>query len=138
MNCKASWFRRAAVLAIWTAAVPAFAQKDLVKWSLALDPPAAAPGAAVLGKLEAHVDPGWHMYSFTPVKGANIPTTIKVDSAAVADFKLLQPPPKRALDPSFNKELETYEGTVVFLVRLQIKKDAAAGPAEITLRPRYQ
>src|SRR5947208_16464924 len=82
-----------------------FAQKDLVKWSLTLDPAAAAPGATVLGKLEARVDPGWHMYSLTPVKGANIPTTVKVDGAAVAGFKVLQPAPKRALDPSFNKEL---------------------------------
>jgi thiol:disulfide interchange protein DsbD len=138
MNCKASWFRRAVLLAICAATAPAFAQKDLVKWSLTLDPAVAAPGVTVLAKLEARVDPGWHMYSFTPVKGANIPTTLKVDSAVVADHKVLQPPPKRALDPSFNKELETYEGTVVFLVQLQIKKDAPAGPAEIALRPRYQ
>jgi thiol:disulfide interchange protein DsbD len=78
------------------------------------------------------------MYSFTPVKNANIPSTLKLDGAAIAEFKLLQPTPKRALDPSFNKELESYEGTVVFLVRLQLKKDAAAGPSQVTLRPRYQ
>src|SRR5262252_9555034 len=138
MNCRASWFRRTVALALWAAGIPACAQKDLVKWSLTLDPTATPPGATVLGKLEARVDPGWHMYSFTPVKGANIPTTLKVDSAFVADYKVLQPPPKRALDPSFNKELETYEGAVAFLVRLQIKKDAPAGPAEIALRPRYQ
>src|SRR5215831_12446146 len=140
MNCKASWFRRPGTvfLALLAASVPAFAQKDLVKWSLTIDPPVAAPGATVLAKLEGRVDPGWHMYSFTPVKGANIPTALKVDSAVVADYKVLQPPPKRALDPSFNKELETYEGAVAFLVRLQIKKDAPAGPAEIALRPRYQ
>jgi DsbC/DsbD-like thiol-disulfide interchange protein len=104
---------------------------------LTLDPPSAAPGATVLGRLEARVDPGWHMYSFTPVKNANIPSTLKLDGAAIEEFKLLQPAPKRALDPSFNKELESYEGTVVFLVRLQLKKDAAE-PAEITLKPRYQ
>src|SRR5262245_6694772 len=103
MSCKASWFRRTVFVALW-AALPAFAQKDLVKWSLAFDPPSAPPGAAVIGKLEARVDPGWHMYSFTPVKGANIPTTLKIESPAVAEFKVLQPPPKRALDPSFNKE----------------------------------
>src|SRR5204862_4651518 len=55
-----------------------------------------------------------------------------------ADFKGFHPPPKRALDPIFNKQLETYEGTAVFLVRLQLKKDAPAGPAEIVLEPRYQ
>src|SRR5690242_18797814 len=139
MNCKASWFRRVLFLTLWAAMVPAFAQKDLVKWSLTLDPQSVAPGATVLARLEAHVDPGWHMYSFTPVKNANIPSTLKLgETPAIADFKLLQPTPKRALDPSFNKELETYEGAVVFLVRLQVKKDAAAGPVEIALKPRYQ
>src|SRR5437868_5122174 len=140
MNCKASWFSWHVVfLVLWAATVPAFAQKDLVKWSLTLDPPSAAPGATVLGKLEARVDPGWHMYSFTPVKGANIPSTLKLgETPAIGEFKLLQPAPKRALDPNFNKELETYEGTVLFLVRLQVKKDAPAGPAEIALKPRYQ
>jgi len=134
-----SWLRRTALITLLAATVPAFAQKDLVKWSLTLEPATAAPGATVIGKLEARVDPGWHMYSFTPVKGANIPSTLKLgDTPAVGEFKLLQPSPRRALDPNFNKELETYEGTVVFLVRLQVKKDAAAGPVEIALKPRYQ
>src|SRR5690242_8417418 len=110
MNCKASWFRRTCLLALWAATVPAFAQKDLVKWSLTLDPPAAAPGSTILGKLEARIDPGWHMYSFTPVKGANIPSTLKLDdNPAVSQFKVFQPAPRRALDPNFNKTLETYE-----------------------------
>src|SRR5262245_44147604 len=135
---RASGFACAALLLVTLFSSTCFAQKDLVKWSLTLDPPSAAPGGTVVGKLEARIEPGWHMYSFTPVKGANIPTTLKVDSPAVAEFKVLQPAPKRALDPSFNKELETYEGTAVFLVRMQLKKDAAAGPVEITLKPRYQ
>ena len=139
MNCKASWSRRALVLALWAATGCAFAQKDLVKWSLTLDPSAAAPGSTVTGKLEARIDPGWHMYSFTPVKGANIPSTLKLaENAAVDGFKLLQPAPKRALDPNFEKQTETYEGAPVFLVRLQVKKDAAAGAAELELQPRYQ
>jgi thiol:disulfide interchange protein DsbD len=118
---------------------PAFAQKDLVKWSLTLDPSTAPPGSTITGKLEARIDPGWHMYSFTPVKGANIPSTLKVsETSPVSEFKLLQPAPKRAVDPNFDKQTETYEGTVVFLVRMQVKKDAAAGPVEIELQPRYQ
>src|SRR6476660_1503156 len=114
MSCKALWFKLT-LLGLFAAGT-AFAQKDLVKWSLTLDPATAAPGATVLGRLEARVDPGWHMYSFTPVKGANIPTTLKLgDTPAIAEYKVFQPTPKRALDPSFNQVLETYEGTAVFL-----------------------
>jgi thiol:disulfide interchange protein DsbD len=126
------------VLALCVAGT-AFPQKDLVKWQLTWEPATAAPGATVLGKLEARIDPGWHMYSLTPVKGANIPTTIKLaDAPAVESYKVFQPEPRRAQDPSFNKVLETYEGSAVFLVQLQLKKDAAAGQTELTLKPRYQ
>ena len=93
------------LLVLWAASAPAFAQKDLVKWSLTLDPPSAAPGATVLGRLEARVDPGWHMYSFTPVKNANIPSTLKLDGAVIQDFKLLQPTPKRALDEATAEQI---------------------------------
>jgi len=50
----------------------------------------------------------------------------------------MQPPPKRAFDPNFNAETETYEGDVVFLVELQLKKDAPAGPAELKVSGQYQ
>jgi thiol:disulfide interchange protein len=121
------------------ASTTAFAQKDLVKWSLAIDPATAAPGSIVTGLLEARIDPGWHMYSFTPVTGANIPSTLKLGENPAADkFQILQPAPKRAVDPNFEKTTETYEGTVFFLVRLHVKQDAPAGATEIHLRPRYQ
>src|SRR5512132_2692689 len=124
MRCKASWFNRTILLVLFAGGA-AFAQKDLVKWQLTLEPATAAPGSTVLGRLEARIDPGWHMYSLTPVKGANIPTTIKVaDTQAVSGLKVFQPQPKRAQDPSFNKVLETYEGSAVFLVQLELKKDA--------------
>jgi thiol:disulfide interchange protein len=123
-------------------AFPAWAQQDLknlVKWTLALQPSTAAPGATVEGRLQARVEPGWHMYSFTPITGANIPSTLKLaDNPAIENFQLFQPAPKRAVDPTWEKTTETYEGAVTFLVRLQLKKDAAAGPAEVTLQPRYQ
>ena len=130
------------LLTLMLAALPAAAQQDLknlVKWSLTLEPASAAPGATVLGHLSAQIEPGWHMYSFTPVTGANIPTTLTpAGNSVVGGFQILQPPPKRAVDPNFEKATETYEGSVTFLVKLEIKKDAAAGAAEITLRPRYQ
>ena len=93
----------------------------------------------MLGRLEARIDPGWHLYSFTPVKGANVPSTLKIaDNAVVQGFRLLQPVPNRAMDPNFKVTTETYEGAVTFLVEVEVKKDAPAGPAQIALLPRYQ
>ena len=108
-----------------------------VQWKLTLDQ-SAAPGATVLGHLEATVDPEWHMYSLTTPPGP-IPTTIKTDNSPSVDrFTIFEPPPIRKFDPSFNTDTETYEGTQTFLARIQLKKDLQPGPVTITFVPRYQ
>ena len=40
---------------------------------------------------------------------------------------MFESPPKKAYDPNFQLETETYEGSAVFLLELQLKPDAAAG-----------
>ena len=87
-----------------------------VQWKLTLDQ-SAAPGATVLGHLEATVDPEWHMYSLTTPPGP-IPTTITIDSSQAVDkFTIFEPPPIRKFDPNFNVDTETYEGSQTFLAR---------------------
>src|SRR6202034_2790298 len=109
-----------------------------VQWKLTFDQASAAPGATVLGRLEATVEPEWHMYSLTTPPGP-IPTTItSKDSAAVEKFTIFEPPPLRKFDPNFNADTETYEGGQTFLVRIQLKKDLQPGPVTLTFVPRYQ
>ena len=105
---------------------------------MAIEQQASKPGGTVLAKLVATIDPGWHMYSPTTPPGP-IPTTFKiVDSSAVESVFIFQPTPTRKFDPNFNAETETFEGTQTFYARFHLKKDAAAGPVEIALEPRYQ
>ena len=115
----------------------AFAQDpkfNHVQWKLTLEPASAAPGATVLGRLEATVDPEWHMYSLTTPPGP-IPTTIvSKDSPAVARFTIFEPPAVRKFDPSFNTDTETYEGSQVFFARIELKKDLQPGPVTISFR----
>ncbi len=122
------------------AAGAGFAEKlDPAKWSLELQPAAAVPGSKVLARLEAKIEPGWHLYSLTTPAGGPIPTTIRVaDNAAIERFRVFEPKPKRALDPNFNLETETYEGEPAFLIEIETKKDAASGPAEMVAEVRYQ
>ena len=113
-----------------------------VQWKLTLEPASAAPGATVLGRLEATVDPEWHMYSLTTPPGP-IPTTIvSKDSPAgtspIAKFTIFEPPAIRKFDPSFNTDTETYEGSQVFFARIELKKDLQPGPVTISFVPRYQ
>ncbi len=117
-------------------AFTAFAQ-DQVKWDLALDPATAPPGAVVLARMTGHIDAGWHIYSMSTA--AAIPTTLQLaPNSIIESYRVLQPAPKRAFDPTANAETETYEQAVAFLVELHLKKDAAPGPAELTVTARYQ
>jgi thiol:disulfide interchange protein len=124
-------------VALWVV-LPAFAQApNQVKWSLTLEPTSAAPGSKVLAHLEGAIDAGWHVYSMTTA-GA-IPTTIKVaPNAAMEKLRVFQAPPKKVLDQTFNLETETYEGAARFVMELQLKPDAAAGPSEVSVEVRYQ
>src|SRR5436305_7047522 len=76
---------------------PAFAQATAekfnhVQWMATAEPSEAAPGGTVLVRLEANVEPEWHMYSLTTPPGP-IPTTIRlVDGAAVDNVTYFEPP----------------------------------------------
>jgi thiol:disulfide interchange protein DsbD len=118
--------------------LPALAQgPNNVKWSLSLEPASAAPGSKVLARLDGRIDPGWHLYSMSSA-GA-IPTTIKVvPNAAVEKVRVFQAPPKKAYDPTFQLDTETYEGSAVFLLELKLKPDAVAGASEVSAEVRFQ
>ena len=108
-----------------------------VNWLLSLEPATTSPGSKVVARLEGRIDPGWHLYSMTTA--AAIPTTVKVAAnSAVDKVRVFQAPPKRAYDPNFQMDTETYEGSAVFLLELQLKPDAAAGASEVSAEVRYQ
>jgi thiol:disulfide interchange protein len=117
----------------------AFAQRlDPVSWSLKLDQAAAAPGSRVPARLAARIDPGWHLYSLSTPPGP-IPTTLKLqDNPATGGFQVYQPKPTVALDPNFKVNTETFENEVVFLLVIELKSDAPAGPVDLEAQIRYQ
>jgi thiol:disulfide interchange protein DsbD len=117
-------------------ALPTFAQNQ-VSWRLSLDPTSAPPGAKVLARMTGQIEQGWHIYSMSTASA--IPTTIQLaPNPVVEKYRVLQPKPKRAFDPTADAETETYDREVGFLVELQLKKDAPPGAAELTVTARYQ
>jgi thiol:disulfide interchange protein len=128
---------KSAILGLFLAASALYAQDQHVTWKLSVEPPSAGPGSTVLLRMAGHIEEGWHLYSMsTP---AAIPTKIQLaPNPAVESYRALQPAPKRAFDANFNSDTETYEGDVAFLLEVHLKKDAAAGPAELALSARYQ
>src|SRR5713226_5040248 len=100
------------------------AKPDPVKWSLRLEPDAAAPGQKILGRLTATIEPGWHFYSLTTPK-PTIPTTVALAaSPVVAKWVVWAPAPKRAYDPYFKQETESYEKAAEILVEIETASGA--------------
>ena len=109
-----------------------------VNWTVQFSPDKAAPGAHVLARMHAKIDPGWHLYSLS-TPPPPIATSISLgDGSVVSIARTLQPVPVSKFDPNFNAKTETFEGDVELLVDLQVRKDAPAGNTSVTLRPRYQ
>jgi len=121
-------------------ALPMVAQrKDPVQWKLELVPASAAPGGTVLGKFTATIEPGWHLYAPTVPSGGPQPSTITLlDPAAAWLKKLHEPKPEVKYDPNFKIDVQSYAGSVTFLLEIAVPADAAAGKVEITAQGRYQ
>jgi thiol:disulfide interchange protein len=118
---------------------PVFAAQDPVQWTLTLDTASAPPGGSVLARFTGKIDPGWHLYSATTPKGGPNPTTIGLaDNPSVSKFQVYQAKPERKFDPNFQLDTETFQNEVSFLIRIDLKKEAAAGPLDVTANARYQ
>jgi thiol:disulfide interchange protein len=114
------------------------APQDPVQWKLTFDSQSAPPGSKILGHLSARIEPGWHLYSLTTPRPPIATTAGLADNPAVASFNVYQPKALVKLDPSFNVNTETFGEEVTFLYEIELKKDAAAGPLELTAQVRYQ
>ena len=101
---------------------------DPVKWSLTVEPPTAPPGAKILARLTATIEPGWHLYGLSTPPPSR-PTTITVPGFDA--LKIYYQEPKRAFDKTFDIETQTYEGKVDFLLETTLKADAPPGPEEL-------
>jgi thiol:disulfide interchange protein DsbD len=106
---------------------------DPVSWTLSSDATKAAPGATVALRLTAKIDSGWHIYSVT-TPPPTIPLTVKFGDEAAHVY---QPKPEEKFDEALGAKAQFYENEAIFWVPFELKKDAAAGPLEITAQVRY-
>ncbi len=125
------------LLLLFTAA-SLFGQKvEHVAWTLRADPPAAAPGGKALIRASGKIEEPWHLYSASTPAG--IPVSFQVGPPnIVGAVRIFQTPPKRALDPNFGSDTESYEGSAEFILELEIKSDAPPGPVDLAIKGRYQ
>jgi thiol:disulfide interchange protein len=112
-----------------------------------VDPSTVAPGGETLARVTAQIDPGWHLYSASSPAGipasfalATLTTVVEGHEPPrlARGLRVFQPSPKRAFDPNFNSETETFEGQVTFLIEIEVAKDATAGAHQFGVDVRYQ
>jgi thiol:disulfide interchange protein len=128
---------RLILLTVMFAGAAAAQGQQHAQWTAVAEPPSARPGGTALVRLTAKIDPGWHLYSASSPEG--IPASFHFDSnAAIDGTRTFQTPPKRAFDPNFNADTETYDSDAKFILEAKLKSDAPAGPVELPLNIRFQ
>lgn len=88
----------------------------------------------------AAIDEGWHLYSLEQPQGGPIPTRIGLPEGQ--KFKLAgtieSPLPLVVFDPNFNLDTQFYEEEAVFILPVEVVKDAAPGKQTLTINTFFQ
>lgn len=108
-----------------------------VKWTISVEPKTAAPGSKVLIRLDAAIEPGWHLYSLATPPPSPATKIQLAASPITGPANVYNQEPKRAFDKNFNIETQTYEEKAAFLIETSLKPDAPAGTADLTAELRY-
>jgi len=127
----------AALLAVSLRAAP----PDPVLWKLE-DAPAkpVKAGARFTVRLVARIQEGWHVYSMKHVEDGPIATRIWLAEGQpfqlAGEIKADQP--QVLQDPTFNMEVELYEGEAAFTLPVRIAAGAPAGARNLEVSASYQ
>src|SRR5262249_32880500 len=83
---------------------------------------------------------GWHLYSLKPMAEGPIPTRIWVAEGQPFQLSaaIKAPEPQTVQDPSFNMEVELYEGEAGFTLPVKGATGAPAGPHTLAINASYQ
>lgn len=119
----------------------AAAPPDPVAWKITNGPVTPLkPGTKFNVTLTATVTPGWHFYSMKAVAEGPIPTQIWVNPGQpfVQAGIIWATTPRTQQDPTFNKEVETYEGEAQFTVPLRVPSNTNTGSQMLVVNATYQ
>ncbi|MGO9096209.1 MAG: protein-disulfide reductase DsbD family protein [Bryobacteraceae bacterium] len=138
MNRRAS-IPALAILAAGACAIPVAAQKlNPVQWRLTAEPDRVAPGARILARLTARIEPGWHLYSLAAPQPI-ISTSIRLaENPAISLVRIYQPKAHTTFDPNFGVNVDSYQDEAVFLLDVQTAPAAQPGPLELAATVRFQ
>lgn len=110
-----------------------------VHWALHGVQPAARAGERFEVRVDASIDPGWHLYALEEPQGGPIPTEIGIAEGDPASLlRVDSPPPRRLLDSGFQVVTAYFEDAAQFTLRLRADRAATAGGHALHVLVRYQ
>lgn len=113
-----------------------------VQWSAEVADQTPSPDGTTLVnvRLKAVIQDGWHVYSLTQKAGGPTPLSVKVDSSSFLSIgsAVQGPTPRKAMDPNFGVETETYSGAPVITVPVRVSTSALASGKPIQVKVRSQ
>lgn len=119
----------------------AAAPPDSVVWKIQ-DAPVTPlkPGARFTVTLVGQIQEGWHIYAVRPVSGGPIPTRVWIAEGqpVLLAGNIKASTPETVQDPSFNVEVEQYEGDAEFALPLRISSAAANESFVVVVHASYQ
>lgn len=129
-----------ALLCMPAAAVQPLGRAAVVWRLVAPDAPVVRPGQRLDIRLRAVVERGWYLYA--AAQPASGPTALRITVPDGQPFApagpVKAPAPTRAWDEAFEAESAKHDGTVTFLVPVQVAATAAPGAATLKVEVRYQ
>lgn len=106
-----------------------------VHWSFAQSSKQLRPGSKLTLKLEAHIDPGWHMYAMDQPDEGPVPLTIEAaEDSGIHIVSVKAAKPLTIYDPNFQKRVNLYADDAEFAITFS----ANTLPGEPAIEVRYQ
>lgn len=122
---------------IWCSA--AIAQRaDPVVWQAAAEPAVARPGEVVTLRLEARIEPPYHIYAAASTEGGMVPTSFSAAAGVETLGNLREDQPDEHFDEGFGVPVLTHQGTTVLRQPVRIPADAAPGKLALAGEVGYQ
>jgi len=110
--------------------------------TLKVRPPVTPLKAGARFKVDvvAQIQKGWHVYGLKPMENGPVATRVWVaDGLAVLPAGTVEgTDPQTMQDPTFNMEVQIYEGEVTFTVPLRLAPSAAPGALKFFVNASYQ
>ncbi len=122
--------------AIWAQGVP----ESPVHWKTIAPAGTVKPGGTVAVKVEAAIDPEWHLYSVTQPPGGPNPTRFSLLSGDPFELSgtVRESKPITPFDPNFGIQTEFYSNRAEFWIPLKAASAAKEGDYDVRLQVVFQ